>query len=416
MTGSREQVAVVGGGPAGLACAVELRRLGASDVVVLDREPEAGGIPRHSAHQGFGLRDLRRALSGPTYARRYVGLARDSGARVQEEATVTGWSADGALEVTSPGGREALFAAAVVLATGCRERPRSARLVPGSRPQGVMTTGELQQLAVRGTPVGTRALIVGAEHVSFSALVTLAHMGAEVVGMVTEHPRHQTLGLFRVAAALRYRTPLWTRTSLAGIHGSPRVEGVELLDLDRGATLQVTCDTVVFTADWVPDYELAAAGGLELDAGTRGPRVDTGLRTSRPGVFAAGNLLHGAEPADVAALSGRHAAVSVGRWLAVRSWPESTLPIVCAAPLLWISPNGVSAERAPPPRQRFALRSASFVDDAQVEIRQDGRVLWSGRPGRLIPGRSRLLPCDWIADVQPAGGRIEVALAGGIDS
>src|SRR4051794_41933021 len=98
------EVAIVGGGPAGLAAAIELRRLGVGEVVVVEREAEAGGIPRHARHQGFGLRDLRRALSGPAYARRYAGAARDAGAEVLTETMVTGWAADGALELTGPGG------------------------------------------------------------------------------------------------------------------------------------------------------------------------------------------------------------------------------------------------------------------------------------------------------------------------
>jgi thioredoxin reductase len=406
-------VLVVGGGPAGLACAIELRRRGFDDVLVLDREAEAGGIPRHSAHQGFGLRDLHRVMPGPRYARRYVELARRAGARVLEEATVTGRSADGALEITTPAGRDVLEAPAVVLATGCRERPRPARLVPGSRPEGVLTTGMLQQLVALEQPVGTRAVVVGAEHVSFSALMTLAHAGAETVAMVTELPRHQTLGLFRAGAALRYRAPLWTRTAVSGVHGHPRVEEVELLDLDSSRTRRVACDTVVFTADWIPDHELAVMAGLELDPGTRGPRVDTGLWASRPGVFAAGNLLQGAEPADVAALSGRHAAASAARWLADRStWPAPRVSIACEPPLLWISPNAVSPARDEPPRGRFALRSTVFRRSAAIEIHQDGRLLWSGRVARLVPGRSASLPSRWIGAVDTAGGPISVRLAG----
>jgi thioredoxin reductase len=293
---------IVGAGPAGLAAALELRRRGAGEVVVLERAHEAGGIPRHAHHQGFGLRDLRRVLAGPRYARRYRELARRAGAEVLAETMVTGWSADGALELTSPRGREALAPSVVILATGCRERPRSARLVPGSRPDGVMTTGMLQQLVyLHGLPVGRRALIVGAEHVSFSAIATLAHGGARAVGMTTELPRHQSLELFRWGAAVCFRTPLWTRTAVTAVNGRPRVEEVELTDLDTGATRGVACDTVVFTADWIPDNELAIMAGVELDAGTLGPAVDAALRTSCPGVFAAGNLLHGAETADVAA-------------------------------------------------------------------------------------------------------------------
>ncbi|HKC21693.1 MAG TPA: FAD-dependent oxidoreductase, partial [Gaiellaceae bacterium] len=159
-------VVVVGGGPAGLASAVELRRRNVADVVVIDREQHAGGIPRQCEHQGFGVRDLRRVLSGPRYARRHVELAHAAGVEVRVATMVTGWDASGGLELTTADRRERIQPDAVVLATGCRERPRSARLVPGTRAEGVLTTGLLQQLAQRGLPIGERALIVGAEHVS----------------------------------------------------------------------------------------------------------------------------------------------------------------------------------------------------------------------------------------------------------
>jgi len=400
-------VAVVGGGPAGLGCAIELRRLGVLDVVVLEREQRAGGIPRHCAHQGFGLRDLRRALSGPRYARRYVELARRVGVDIRVEAMVTGWTGDGALEVTTSGGRELLRADAVVLATGCRERPRPARLVPGSRPEGVFTTGLLQQLAQRRLPIGTRALIVGAEHVSFSALLTLAHAHVAVVGMVTDLPRHQSLPLAGAAATLRYRFPLWTCTEVAAIHGRDRVEEVELRALGTGRTRLVACDTVVFTGDWIPDHELAVLAGLDLDEGTRGPRVDTALRTTRRGIFAAGNMLQGAEPADVAALSGRHAAAAVVRWLREGDWPAQ-VRVTCLAPLTWLSPNAVAAD-VPPPRGRFLLRGVAILDRPLIEIRQDGRALWTGSLRRVVPGRSASLPSDWIGAVDPKSGPIAVS-------
>ena len=403
---------VVGGGPAGLACALELRRRGI-EVTVLDREGQAGGIPRHCEHQGFGLRDLRRLYSGPRYARRYRELARSAGADVLEETMVTGWTSEGALEVTSPAGRETLRGDAVVLATGCRERPRPARLVPGSRPEGVLTTGLLQQLVQRGLPVGSRALVVGAEHVSFSAVLTLAHAGAAIVGMTTELPRHQSFALVRRGAALRYRVPLWTRTAIAAIHGRHRVEEVELVDLDSGVTRALACDTVVFTGDWIPDHELAATLGLDLDPGTCGPQVDTALRTARPGVFACGNLLHGAEPADVAALSGRRAAVSVAAWLDGDGWPARRVTLKCSPPLQWISPNAVAETRDQPPRGRFLLRSRVFSGRSRVEVRQGQRALWAGRSGRLTPGRSAVLPAAWVEAADPTGEPIEVRLAPG---
>jgi thioredoxin reductase len=412
---SREaaDVAVVGGGPAGLAAATQIRRATGARVVVLDREAEPGGIPRHAKHQGFGLRDLHRAMSGPRYAARLAGDAGRAGVELRTEAQVTGWDDDGALEVTEPRGRSLLAARAFVLATGCRERPRSARLVPGSRPQGVMTTSMLQQLVyLRHERPGRRAVIVGAEHVSFSALLTLSHGGARAVAMTTEHPRHQTLAAFRAGAAVRFRAPLHTRTRVSAIRGRPRVEAVELTDLDTGATREVECDLVVFTADWIPDHELAILGGIEIDPVTRGPAVDQGLHTTRPGVFAAGNLLHGAETADVAALDGRHVAASVAAHLEGGEWPAERVAIRCAGPLGWISPNAIGAGVASvPPRGRFLLRAEDPIRRPRLEIAQGERPLWSGSLRGLGPGRSASVPPDWVAGTDPAAGPVTVRLA-----
>ena len=137
---------IIGGGPSGLAAAIELRRLGVGPVTVIERERQAGGIPRHSNHTGFGARDLRRVMSGPRYAERYRALAADAGVDVVSETMVTDWDGPRSLWLTGPGGRRRIEPSAVVLATGCRERPRSARLVPGMRGPGVITTGMLQQL------------------------------------------------------------------------------------------------------------------------------------------------------------------------------------------------------------------------------------------------------------------------------
>ena len=137
-------VIIVGAGPAGLTAARYLRSSGVPAVLVLEREAAAGGIPRHSDHLGYGVRDLRTMLTGPAYARRLAGLAEAAGADLRLSAMVTGWAGDRSLLVTSPQGRRQIDARAVILATGARERPRSARLVPGDRPDGVFTTGQLQ--------------------------------------------------------------------------------------------------------------------------------------------------------------------------------------------------------------------------------------------------------------------------------
>jgi thioredoxin reductase len=404
-------VLIAGAGPAGLAAAIELRRFGAGRVLVVDREAEAGGIPRHSAHAGYGLRDLHRVMTGPGYARHYAQAAARAGVQIRTQTTITGWPGPGSATLTSAEGIETVTAAAVLLATGCRERPRAARLVPGDRPHGVMTTGELQQrVYLHGQRLPGRALVVGAEHVSLSAMVTLAHAGADVVALVTDQPRQQSYAAFALAAAARWRTPVWTSTALRRVSGRARLDGVELADLRTGAVRFLACDTLVFTGDWIPDHELARLAGAEIDPGTRGPAVDTALQTSVPGVFAAGNLVHAAETADVAALGGRHAA----RYLAAALRPGPLLraqriPLTVTAPLRWISPNAIRVPGPPPPRGLFLLRSEAFQRLARLEVRQGDRVLATAR-ARLVPERPVHLDAAWITRADPGAGPVRVTL------
>jgi thioredoxin reductase len=421
-------VLIVGAGPAGLAAAIELRRLAVGQVLVVDREQQPGGVPRHSAHTGYGLRDLHRVLTGPAYARNYADAAARAGAEIRAAVTVTGWAGNRCATLTSADGIETVSARAVLLATGCRERPRPARLVPGDRPTGVMTTGELQQrVYLHGERRPGRAVVVGAEHVSFSAMVTLAHAGADVVALVTDLPRQQSYPAFALAALARWRVPVWTSTAVHRVEGRDRLAAVELADLRTGAVRRVECDTLVFTGDWIPDHELARAAGIAIDPGTRGPAVDTCLETSVGNVFAAGNLVHAAETADVAALSGVHAARHIAAALRAdqgraapppdtlppgtlppNTLPPGTLPpatapgqrvpITVEPPLAWISPNAI----------RFPARSDPGPLPARSEA---GPVPAPSDPGSVPapsdPGSvpAPVLPPPGAAPTPPPRGR-----------
>jgi thioredoxin reductase len=409
-------VLVVGAGPAGLAAAIELRRLGVGRVLVADRELQAGGAPRHSLHIGYGIRDLRRLATGPAYAWHYAHRAERAGAEIRCGTTVTALTSDLQATLTSSAGVQTVTAGAVLLATGCRERPRSARLVPGDRPAGVLTTGELQQrVYASGERIAGRALIVGAEHVSFSAMRTLKHAGADVIALVTDQPRHQSYGAFRLGAAALWRVPVWTSTGVHRVIGHDRLTAVELIDGATGAIRQVPCDTLVFTGGWIPDHELARLAGVAIDPGTRGPVVDTALATSVRGVFAAGNLLHAAETADVAALDGRHVAGHIAAVLQEGNAGPAGLPspdaisISVVAPLSWIAPNAIRSPVTPPPRARFVLRSDVFARRARLEVRQDGKILASAR-ARLMPNRPVRLDASWLDRAELAAGPVQVHL------
>ncbi|MEU5626802.1 NAD(P)/FAD-dependent oxidoreductase [Streptomyces tendae] len=413
MTSRHVDVLVVGAGPAGLAAAALLATAGAR-VEVLEREQSPGGVPRHCAHRGFGNRP--RALTGPAYARLLADAAVHAGADLCTGVTALDWAGPRALSTVGPQGVRTLAARAVVLATGARERPRPARLVPGTRPAGVYTTGELQQAVhLYGQHIGSRAVIVGAEDVSHAAADTVRAAGAEVVALVTEPPRAPAAPARTRYARLRHRTPVLTGTTVTELLGHGRLSGVRVRHRD-GRTTTLPCDTVVFTGDFVPEHELARRGGLTLDPGTRGPAVDGALRTSRPGVFAVGSVLHAVESAATAAREGAHAATAVRDWLTDGTggdptepdWPGG-VPLVADPPLLRIAPNRV----APADRFPYLLRTALPLPRPVVHVTQDGRPLHRERYRRTtaVPHRPLTLTARWTHLVDPDGGPVHVTVA-----
>lgn len=412
MSLSKPAVLIVGGGPAGLTAAAALARAGTGPVLVLERERAAGGIPRHSDHPGYGLRDLRRFVSGPEYARRLVENAVSAGADVRTEAMVTSWTPDGTALVTTPQGRLEIAAEAVVLATGARERPRAARLVPGDRPRGVYTTGQLQNLVHlhHGVP-GTRAVVVGAELVSWSAVLTLREAGCRTVLMTTPHRTPESYAALTVGGRVLLRTPVAASTRVVRLIGRARLEAVEVEDTRTAERRTVACDTVVFTGDWIPDNELARQAEVLIDRGTRGPLVDAALRTSRPGFFAAGNVIHPVDTADVAALDGRHLVAPVADWLDTRRWRGATARLLPEAPLRWVSPGVVERGVGAPPRGRLLLSTAELVRRPTVVLRQRGAVIARKRvPWPVSPGRVFRVPSTVLDAVDVDAGDVTVGL------
>ena len=411
-------VLIVGSGPAGLAAALELKKLGVKDILVAERDTEAGGIPRLCGHTGFGLRDFHQVMTGPNYARKYRALIEKGQIDLRIATNITAIEREGnkhriQTSYTSPNGIGTVEAKSVLLATGVRERPRAARLIPGYRPQGVFTTGSLQRFVYEHhLPVGMRALIVGAEIVSLSVVTTLLHAGVKVAGMITSLPSHQLYLPIFLPAKILYadilsRTRILTNKRVTNILGRQRVEGVEVTATDSGKTEVIECDTVVFTGDWIPENELARRGGVQTLNPSLGPQVDEMFRTSQVGVFAAGNLLRGVETADWAALEGRRAARSIARWLENAHWPANRLEIRCEAPIGWICPNVLSPEVSV---DGFRFWSKEFRRNATLQLTQGGRVLFEKKIGWLKANVALSIDSNWIEKVNYADGPIKLVI------
>ena len=307
MIDPRYDVAIIGGGPSGLAAAAELKARGISRVVVIEREAETGGVPRHCGHPPFGIREFGRLLTGPAYARRLSAMALRSGAEIRTRTAVTAIEAgseDVTLHCTAPEGVVSLTARRVLLATGTRESPRSVRFTSGERPLGVVNTGALQAYAyLEYLAPFRRPVIVGTELVALSAILTCRSLDAQPVAMIEEGPRPVApSGLFLYPRLLGI--PVMTGTKLVDIAGSPRVDHVVVED-PAGHRREIECDGVIFSGRFVGEAHLARMAGLDLDTGTGGPEVDQFGRTSHRAIFAAGNLLRPVETAGWSFREGR---------------------------------------------------------------------------------------------------------------
>ncbi|MCS0497158.1 NAD(P)/FAD-dependent oxidoreductase [Ancylobacter sp. MQZ15Z-1] len=390
MSGAMIDVIVVGGGPAGVAAAVELRRRGVERVVLLDREPELGGATRHCSHSPFGTREFGRVYLGAAYGRRLAQEAGQAGVDVRLGHSVVRMLDGGRLEVASARGAETLSARRLMIATGARERPRADRLLPGDRPIGVVTTGTLQAyVAFHGLMPFRRPVILGSELVSLSAVLTCLTHGARPLALLESAPNPLARAPFawfpRIAGV-----PFHCGAEVIDIRGADRVEAVAFRRSD-GAVETLACDGVLLTGRFTPESALFRQSTIGVEAGSAGPAIDQDGRTADPMVFASGNILRAVETGGWAFREGRAVGRAIAADLARDAQIAPPVPVTFDPPVKLVVPGllrrGAGSE---PAFREFQLR---FLRRARgrLSLALDGSEVWAGE-GTFLPERRILVP------------------------
>ncbi len=318
----RYDVAVIGGGPGGLAAAIEARRNGAKRVLIIERNERPGGILPQCIHNGFGADVFGQDLPGPLYAQRFIEEAEKTGVEFMNDTMVMALKDDLTIYAASHrNGYKEIHAGAVVLAMGCRERTRAQIRLPGTRPAGVFTAGTVQRLVnIEGFMPGRRFVILGSGDIGMIMARRLTIEGAEVVKVVEILPFLTGLRRNYVQCLRDFDIPLELSTTVNRIIGRERLEAVETVQVDSGlkpipgTETLITCDSLLLSVGLIPENELSLRAGVELDPVTGGPRVDERMATNIPGIFAAGNVVTIYDLADEVSKAGYIAGRSAAEW------------------------------------------------------------------------------------------------------
>lgn len=390
---------IIGGGPAGMAAAIRAREAGLESILLVERDYGGlGGILNQCIHSGFGLDIFGEELTGPEYAERYITRLRELGITICLGTMVLDLTADKAATVVGEDGLRIVKAKAVVLATGCRERPRGALNIPGSRPAGVFTAGTAQKFVnLDGYMPGREAVVLGSGDIGLIMARRMTLEGATVKAVVELLPYSSGLRRNIVQCLDDFGIPLLLSHTVTRVIGRPRLSAVEIMEVDAGRVPVpgtekiIPCDTLLLSVGLIPENEIARAAGVEISPRTGGAVVGESLQTSIEGIFACGNALHVNDLADFASREGMRAGASAAKYVGGEATALRGIPVRPGRGVRYCVPFFVDRGQIADVLE-ISLRVDAVYRDQSLVVRFDGERVFQKRARIHTPGEMERIP------------------------
>ncbi len=401
-------VVIIGGGSAGLAAAIEIKKNGIDSILLLERDMELGGILLQCIHNGFGLKVFREELSGPEYAERFIEELAEMGIEYKINSMVTKLNPDKTVEYANADeGFVTVQGKAVILTMGCYERNSGAIAIPGNRPAGVLTAGTAQKyLNMDGYLIGKKVFILGSGDIGLIMARRMTLEGAEVLGVAEILPFSGGLQRNIVQCLEDYNIPLFLSHTVTEIIGDTRVEKIIIAEVDGfepipGTEKEFEVDALLLSIGLIPENGLSEGCGIELHPRTKGPIVNESYQTSVDGVFACGNVLHVHDLVDFVTTESRRAGIAAAKYVKNELINGESFDTVAGNGISYIVPQKVSIENLDSDLELF-MRVTGVYKNVQITVKSGGEVIKSFRKKHLAPAEMEIikLKLDLLVNVK----------------